>query len=490
MKRFKFILLTFIIVFSLNFSLVYASNSNGDNSDNSDNEDNSINFSGWDSWSRGDKIRFYTTHIGSIVQGALNFVVPNGMNYGEACDKLFLDKYLANGYSSYEEMLADKTSYDSSSDSLVFDDLALQFLNDLASLIKDDSTYQYGYLPPNADLPVNSFNTKSAYDISSALIAKYPDKAFRFNTGYFGGWLDDVESPDLHGAVGWTITVYDIPYGAVGNVTGVGSNPNAVTQVNGYNDEWQLTFDSAFEIYLVDWNNYGFLFFYDSEGNYHKIDKVGDITSTCIDDALAYPTRSTQINKKFNSGLGFSPNYFSSHDPELNMFLFSNYNGGIPVFNSLADLKEGTEGKSLLQTMPGYTGQPITKNTISQTEINDFSTNYNYYYGDNSGNNPGGGSGSGSGSDSSGGNWLESLLSSLGKLGDIIMTLLSKVFDIITDILKFFTDTLADVMDIIPDGFIGFLGAFFPFIPKEWLTAVSLLLALTLIGAVIKFFKK
>lgn len=172
------------------------------------------------------------------------------------------------------------------------------------------------------------------------------------------------------------------------------------------------------------------------------------------------------------------------------MFLFSNYNGGIPVFNSLADLKEGTEGKSPLQTMPGYTGQPITKNTISQTEINDFSTNYNYYYGDNSGNNPGGGSGSGSGSDSSGGNWLESLLSSLGKLGDIIMTLFSKVFDIVTDILKFFTDTLTDVMDIIPDGFIGFLGAFFPFIPEEWLTAVSLLLALTLIGAIIKFFKK
>ena len=70
------------------------------------------------------------------------------------------------------------------------------------------------------------------------------------------------------------------------------------------------------------------------------------------------------------------------------------------------------------------------------------------------------------------------------------MTLLSKIFDIITDILKFFTETLADALDIIPTGFVNFLGALFPFIPKEWTTAVSLMLAVMLIGTVIKIFRK
>lgn len=480
MKRLLYSFLIFLLAISLFSKPIFASS-------NSEETEEKTDISGYDNWSFSEKSTFWVTNLMALLGAHANlYFGGDAGSYKRTVEDVFYDMSFASNYDSYGDFLASKVTTNSNGE-LVYDDDVLTFLNAVLDRLKTENTYQYGYLPPNADLPVNSFNTKSAYAISSALIAKYPDKAFRFNTGNFGGWLDDVESPDLHYAGGWTITVYDIPYGAVGNVTGIGSNPNAVTQVNGYNDEWQLIFDSAFEIYLVDWNNYGFLFFYDSEGNYHKVDKAGDVTSTCIDDALAYPTR--QINKKFNSGLGFSPNYFSSHDPQLNMFLFSNYNGGIPVFNSLADLKEGTEGKNPLQTMPGYTGQPITKNTISQTEINDFSTNYNYYYGDNSGNNPGGG-GSGSGSDSSGGNWLESLLSSLGKLGDIIMTLLSKVFDIITDILKFFTDTLADVMDIIPDGFIGFLGAFFPFIPKEWLTAVSLLLALTLIGAVIKFFKK
>lgn len=488
MKRFKFILLIFIIVFPLNFSFVYASNSNGDNSDN---EDNSINFSGWDSWSLGDKIRFYTTHIGYIAQGVSNFVVPNGMDYGEACEKLFLDKYLANGYSSYGEMLADKTSYDSASDSLVFDDLALQFLNDLASLIKDDSTYQYGYFPTNAYLSASSFASKNTYETISRLISLYPDKVFRIQSSSIPGL--DTEKGSLNGvswswASGWKLTVYDVPYGAVGSPANISSS--TPTSVNCYTEDWLLDFSTAFEVYVVDWSGQSFLCFWDKEGNYHEILDYKSLSSGCIDDAYAVPIWASNINKKLNSVLAFSPAYFSqSNLPPMNLYCFSNYSGGIPVFNSLADLKDGTTGKNPLQTLPGYTGQSITKNTISQQEINDFSTNYNYYYGDNSGDNPGGG-GSGSGSDSSGGNWLESLLSSLGKLGDIIMTLLSKVFDIITDILKFFTDTLADVMDIIPEGFIGFLGAFFPFIPKEWLTAVSLLLALTLIGAIIKFFKK
>lgn len=367
----------------------------------------------------------------------------------------------------------------------VISDAGMVTINEMAEIAKEKN-YQYGYFPTNANISVDSFSTKSAYDIATTLIAKYPDKVFRFNSSVIPGMADikgDEGGKLWDWCSGWKVTVYDVPYGAVGNVSGLSS---VVSQANCYTEDWQLEFPDVFEVYIVDWSGVGFLCYWDKDGTYHEIPDYKAITPGCIDDAYAYST--WKPNTKLNSGLSFSSAYFSqSNLPAMNLYCYSNYSGGIPVFNSLADLKRGTEGKSPLQPLPGYTGQPITNNTISQKEINDYSTNYNYYYGNGSGNDPGGpGSGSGSGSS---GNWLESLLGSLSKLGDIIMTLVSKVVDIITDILKFFTDTLADAMDIIPEGFIRFLGALFPFIPKEWLTAVSLALALMLIGVIIKVLK-
>lgn len=476
MKRLSLFFLLFIIVFTMNSSFIYASNSNHESSD----LESSTDFSGWNSWSLGDKARYVTTHVGLLAEGISNFIVPNGMSYSQACEKLFLDNYLTSNYSSYGEMLADNISYNSSTDSLVLNDLALQFLNEAIDSIKNQDTYQYAYFCSVESIDPNSFETKDVYDLICSLLRKHPDKAFCLESS-MQNLQDSNGNISLYDC--WKIYILDVPYAGVS--AGSGSITNTKTTL--YDDNWLSTF--SFQYCCITKNNApsgydsGDLFYF-PEDKWHWV----GIHDPLVDDI------DFELFGNVDGGLsvftGISPNYFSNPvHPNLN-YVFSAHAGGIPIFNSVADMKAGTTGKQVLQTMPGYTGQPVTKNTITQQEINDFSTNYNYYYGDNSGNNPGGGSGSGSGSDSSGGNWLESLLSSLGKLGDIIMTLLSKVFDIITDILKFFTDTLADVMDIIPDGFIGFLGAFFPFIPKEWLTAVSLLLALTLIGAVIKFFKK
>lgn len=441
--------------------------------------------SGMDSWSLSEKMMYWNTNFFTIVDAVIR--LPFGDSTSKM-DELFLrfSEAHSNKYDSYAEMLAEGTRYDDSKEEFVFDDLSLAFINFIKSSVEEESTYTYGYFPTNANISVDSFSTKSAYDIATTLIAKYPDKVFRFNSSVIPGMADikgDEGGKLWDWCSGWKVTVYDVPYGAVGNVSGLSS---VVSQANCYTEDWQLEFPDVFEVYIVDWSGVGFLCYWDKDGTYHEIPDYKAITPGCIDDAYAYST--WKPNTKLNSGLSFSSAYFSqSNLPAMNLYCYSNYSGGIPVFNSLADLKRGTEGKSPLQPLPGYTGQPITNNTISQKEINDYSTNYNYYYGNGSGNDPGGpGSGSGSGSS---GNWLESLLSSLSKLGDIIMTLVSKVVDIITDILKFFTDTLADAMDIIPEGFIGFLGALFPFIPKEWLTAVSLALALMLIGVIIKVLK-
>lgn len=478
MKRLTSFFLLFIIVFTISSSFIYASNSNQE----SNSSESSTDFSGWDSWSLSDKARYVTAHIGLIAEGVSNFVIPNGMSYTQACEKLFLDNYLTSNYSSYGEMLADNISYNSSTDSLVLNDLALQFLNDLVDSIKEQKTYQYGYFCPVESLDATSFDLKEEYDIIHNVIQSKPDYAFSI-------WKSGITLKDSNGGnriySAWNIKFLKVPYAGVGG-TG-GSITTSKTTL--FDDNWESSIDSM-EFYVLAndiYNDYppggydaGDIFY----NNGSEFVGLHDVSLSDFDLDLC--PKSTNGYSIF---LGISNNYFDTPVHPSANYMFSAFAGGIPIFKSVADMKTGTTGKQVLQSMPGYTGQPITKNTITQQEINDFSTNYNYYYGDNSGNNPGGGSGSGSGSGSSG-NWLESLLSSLGKLGDIIMTLFSKVFDIITDILKFFTDTLADVMDIIPEGFIGFLGAFFPFIPKEWLTAVSLLLALTLIGAIIKFFKK
>lgn len=480
-KKISFFIVLFVCLFSFNFVSVFASNYGGSGGNHSNNEDNNENLEenpeGYDSWPWTDKVKYWA-HSGALILGLAVGVSPDTIN---SIEKFDYPSLITSGYSSYSEFLAANSSYDDNTMTWTFSDDAMTFINELLNGLKDDSTYQYAYFCPVESIDPNSFETKDVYDLICSLLRKYPDKAFSLqNTG--------VTMPKPNGEYGtrtypgWNIYVFDTPYAGVS--AGSGSITNTKTTL--YDDNWLASFTCKhFGILRLsndapEGYDSGDIFYYDGS----EWIGIHDPVASDFDLDVC-----NEGNYGFSVFTGISANYFSNPvNPNVN-YVFSAHAGGIPVFKSVADMKAGTTGKQVLQTMPGYTGQPITKNTITQQEINDFSTTYNNYYGDNSGNNPGGGSGSGSGSGSSG-NWLESLLSSLGKLGDIIMTLLSKVFDIITDILKFFTDTLADVMDIVPEGFIGFLGAFFPFIPEEWLTAVSLLLALTLIGAIIKFFKK
>lgn len=486
MKRFMFLFIVFLLVFSSPIS-VYAA------SDNANDEQEKTDISGYDSWSDAEKRAFWSTEFFSIVGASADLVLRGNVSANkQAIEDVFSDMSHVHEYDSYDDFLARNVTTDSSGN-LVFNDDVLAFLNAVLDKLKTENTYQYGYFPTNAYLSASSFNSKNTYETISRLISLYPDKVFRIQSSSIPGL--DTEKGNTDGvawswASGWKLTVYDIPYGAVGSPVNISSS--TPTSVNCYTEDWLLDFSTAFEVYVVDWSGQSFLCFWDKEGNYYEILDYKSLSSGCIDNAYAVPVWASNINKKLNSVLAFSPAYFSqSNLPPVNLYCFSNYSGGIPVFNSLADLKNGTEGKSPLQTLPGYSGQPVTKNTISQKEINDYSTNYNYYYGDGSGGSggSGGGSGSGSGGGSSG-NWVESIIKGLGSFFDGILTIVGKFIELLGKLVEMISGAFSNLMDIVPSDFADFLTALFPMVPAEWITAATLFITLALFGVLIKLFTK
>ncbi len=482
MKRLIYSIFIIFILFIFSPISVFASS-------DSDNEDRKIDISGYDNWTTAEKRSFWSTEILTLIGASADLVLnTNASGFKSTVEDVYRDMAFASNYDSYADFLASKVTTNSSGE-FVYDESVLDFFNACLDRFKEDTSYQYGFFPTNVYLSVDSFSTKGAYDIATTLIAKYPDKVFRFNSSSIPGMADikgNEGGKPWDWCSGWKITVYDVPYGAVGSPINISSS--TPTSASCYTEEWQLEFSNAFEVYLVDWAGYGFLCFWDKEGNYHEILDYKSIEAGCIDDAYAYLTSGSHISTKLNSTLAFSTAYFSKCDTvPMNLYCFSNYSGGIPVFNSLADLKKGTEGKSPLQTLPGYTGQPITKNTISQKEINDYSTNYNYYYGNGSGNDPGGsGSGSGSGS----GGWIDSIVSGLGSFFDGILTIVGKVIELIGKLISLITDAFADLLDIVPTNFVNFLTALFPMVPEEWITAATLFITLALLGVLIRLFTK
>jgi len=97
-----------------------------------------------------------------------------------------------------------------------------------------------------------------------------------------------------------------------------------------------------------------------------------------------------------------------------------------------------------------------------------------------------GDSGSGSGS----GSGLGALLDGLGTIGDVIMSILGKLLEYVGKALDLVGNTVTKVIDIIPQNITNLLGALFPFLPEEWLTAIELSLVLAVIIGIVGIFKK
>lgn len=357
----------------------------------------------------------------------------------------------------------------------VISDAGMVTINAMAAEAKEMDSYTYGYLPGSKNLGTEGFRTKKARDFCVSLIQGNPGSLFYISGGLY---LNDSTWGQVPGI---RVNIFPVPYGGVGKPTDmIGSS------VNYYTRDWSDYFSyKCVFIYDHGGNDsiYG-MYYFDSEGTRHDIKDVEDVLTDFnlsevrkegrdVCRANTYPSRRAFSQVTLNYGIGR---------------VFTDYAGGFPVFNSVAAMKKGLEGCTKMEYMPGYTGQPVTKNTVTQQEINDYSTTYNYYYGNDSGGS-GDGSGSGSGGGSSGG-WIESIVNGIGSFFEGILTIVGKVIELIGKLIDLITKSFADLLDIVPTNFVNFLTALFPMVPEEWITAATLFITLALLGILIKFFTR
>lgn len=158
--------------------------------------------------------------------------------------------------------------------------------------------------------------------------------------------------------------------------------------------------------------------------------------------------------------------------------------GYIRVFRTTEDAKayyNATQAAGV--TLPNY---PYTGGNV--TIING---DVNYTNGDKDLSPDGpGGTGGGIGIGSGGSGFLDSFLTALEKLGNVILGILGKLVSFLADAIKIITEGFSSVLDLLSNGFVDFLVGAFPFLPKEWFTAIGLAMCLMLLGVVIKMFGK
>ena len=420
--------------------------------------------SGFNSWSLDEKIVYWTANIGNLIGSITG--IGNCPSLEESITRIANTGYYTDGYDSYVDFVAQNSSYDDEDGTWVFSDGVIKFLNDVKAETKNKITYQNMYLPSAVQIDASTFATKSAYSKFYALVESNPDKIFSIcrATHSYNNYKN---------ISGWTIRVHDA------DVCGVSSEVTSGMgkfNVNVFDSEWQQNY-TWIEFYLCDAGSNSKLVYKNASDEWVEIDDVEEVKT--FDMSLVTNTYGSGTTTKFGSTRA---SWNSSVDTQNQ--IFTDFNGAFPVYVSVTAMKQGTSNGTCGQFMPGYTPGEVTDNSITQTEINDYSTNYNYYYGSGSGGSSGdSGSGSGDG-------FFDSFLNALGSLGDAVLGILSKLIEFIAKAVSFITDAFSDIASLAENGFTDLLTAFFPFLPSEWVAAITLLLALAVFGVVINLFGK
>lgn len=164
----------------------------------------------------------------------------------------------------------------------------------------------------------------------------------------------------------------------------------------------------------------------------------------------------------------------------------------IEVYPTLNALKKGTIGITRTQITSDYdpdgvleqvTPQQVTNYTNITDSYNDTNTGNDD---DDSGDDDSGDDDSGSGS-----GWLDKIIDGLGSIGDALLNIVGVILEWVGKAIDFVTDTLDDVIELVTGNkFIEVLTAFFPFVPEEVWTGISLLLGMLLFASIINFLRK
>lgn len=361
----------------------------------------------------------------------------------------------------------------------VFSDDAMLVVNGMKDIYEEKATYQNAYFVPPEYIDASFFNNRTAYTLVCNLIKNHPDKGFLFlpQTCEVVNYDDNGNKTSSSYLSGLKVFCFNVPYAGV-SASGMSISTSKVTM---FEEDWTSDFECIC-FHVLNTSECGFIQYVDVDGVYHRFE---DLENPFDLSAVDWTSK-----EAISAFMGISSNFYEAGVIPNSNYVFSAFAGSIPVFKTVSDMKKGTAGGSVGQFMPNYVPGTVTDNSVTQTEITEYNTNYNNYYGSGSGS---GGSGSGSGSSGSdtdsSGSFLDSILNFLDKIGTFLGAMLGKLLDILTQLLSLFGDVLLDVIDVIPSGVVEFLTVLFPMVPPEWITIISFGLILMLIGIFIKIFK-
>lgn len=441
--------------------------------------------SGFDTWTKEEKNEFFADHFIPICLQLFGFVwCPSAFNYADwlgLFDTCSADRIIASGCSSYDEYIATKMHLNDSGE-LVIDDELADLMYQTTNIYLEEYTGWYNVTTScHTELQAVDFSSKEHYSTVKIILSEglgdndcIPVTTLRYSAS------DDSEDGVKYGvgrAESFDITKYMY-------VCTYYNETDNIIWFNRYNENWELD--------IIGQDSYTYYEFPNDEIEMHT-------SNQWVNSWYGYSHISTKDYSK--TGLSqFERNIFTSTPRQIR------------VYKTVDDMKSYSVGQRTYYATSQYYNYDASKDNtcnISDSQLNNSSvygdvTNIiinNYtdpdgltedelrdilddYFDDNDGSDGGSGSGSGSGSG------LGDLLDGIGSIGNVIMSILGKLLEYVGKALDLVGNTVTKVIDIIPQNITNLLGALFPFLPEEWLTAIELSLVLAVVVGIVGIFKK
>lgn len=359
--------------------------------------------------------------------------------------------------------------------------------------------YTMGYQDINPDW----FNDYMAYNFFREIVKSHSNNLIKFTN------VGNVP----YGSVNFYVSEKPLLGGILSDKTTWG---DAVTETGLYADDWTPNFmtsgaeyvgcigqvlgyeNSTISVYFLD-NTTGSQFsaeiWHGMQSGLKDVDIVGLANSYASSHNCTIDTRYVSFNSYTFSTPSTLDNIYSSNSMPFNDYLiFSGNRLAVPCFETLSDLKKGTVGKETMPVMNTFNGNGINGN-VTDSQVQQADQIINNYYdslktgnGSTGGNNNGNNGGNNSNDDDDNDTIWDILASAIKHIIDLIIDVLGDGIEHLAGVFEHLVELFDNVGALIGTGFGDLMGAFFPYIPTEWVTVVSLVIGLTLFFWVIRHF--
>lgn len=483
---------------------VSATASTEESSTSESNEDDPIitggsgggrSFSGWNSWTLAEKFNYWVNVAFEGSMGTIGFFSPTDDTSVIELHQQFLEDEVNKQGLTYEEWVTTRMSVQENPTTgeleLLLDDELVDSVKSACDTYVDSATGYY-LLPTYtlSDLPASEFKSASLYKWALEFLEQhltesgdvffsqtYPttqsdssgstinvwsgllcDESDGFSYVFYDNknsvkyYDTDVQSPiDTDGYRGMGFLIYDSDW----------------QKVNRYTTTYTFTLENKTLINTAYWEN---LQAWNFNNEIYGVSGSGCKAPFTMDGHSLRLFKSEEAMKNFS--VGNLPYYTSS--------AFGSYNTAGD--NSCVLTESQLANSSLYGDVQNYIVENGVSNSISEEaliQIVDMLLNAQVN----------GGSGSSDSGSSSSGTGLSGFLDGLSGLGDGILSIFGKLLEYIGKALELITTTIDDILTVIPTNITNILTALFPFIPEEWITAITLSLVLAVVYGIVKLIR-